>query len=1210
MIKKIFFFFSIVFFLFFLFFLLILINLNKILNSSDFKHELYSFLKDRYHVQLKYKKINVNLRKGKIKLKNLYFRSAHYEVFVPDGYLKISLKKIIRFNFYPKEVAVKNIVFKNYLTKGNFSLKKFSNELNSFKPLYLKLSNGTIDYQLGSGWIIFKNVNLKLRIDNNQLLYEAVLSSSIFKKGDIKGRFNYKNLFWESSLDIRKLKLTKLEPLLNFGIFKTSIKQLRGEVVFENNTLNVGFTATDPYIFLKNSTFQGLLGGYVEGTLFLDKNGLSVSLNPVRLKVPKLKGYISIKKEKKYKLIAKIENLNISSIRSIILKLFPKNQSIKEVFNIVQKGNLYDLKVRSSGYSIKELFNVKNLVLSSSVNGGSITLNFLPFTITDIKGDLIFKKDSLGFKGSVLLNQNIIGEVKEFELGFTKKKPYLKLKGNFTGNAPVLKGILIGFSHKLDFLKDYRFKGQLIGDINLNGYLAKSDIRGILRLNLKDLIVKTPWYKYSLTIKKGTIIYDFRKVLLKNLEVYTHGGNAKDLTIFYVTNSSNMGIRINNATLYSSFIKDITKRYSILKTLFSKYNIGLHSIKIDFFNWRCNLKKLLNDKQQIIDRLKKQIKLEGTVFGLKARYYYKKTYFNFKSPEIIFSFNNGDLIIKKSQLKVDDSVFYFNGTLELNRIEIKGSGEIKQVLKKKIEVLFRISEKYSVNSPIKVKFFKLLYQNGTYYYIGNLVFSGNYIKIHLKKNKIITCNLNWTNEKTNMNLGFVNNGIITLKLRGRINLSDINNIFKNIRYKFKGLVRSNITLQVPLHKKGDLKSYLEYIIFNSKGYVEFKKVSINFPDNKTFYLNLKGKFFKDFLMVSNLLLNWKGFIIGGNLNLNKGQERIYLSGNLEGEVNLKGLSKNKRKAGFSVFKVFDNIPIIINLNLRIKELIFPTLHYISGLETKVFLNNVNKTLKVNIIKANFCGIKLHGFYEEDLNKHDLYIKAMPSKGDFLDLFSCLYPKEMPKVILEGPYKLSGCIYLEGNKDKLFKKGIGEIEIESKKGYIYRAPLLVRLFGFLSPIDLFKGKLPDLRSKLLFYDDLEIKGILENLKLKLDEVFLSATGFRLFGTGTVNLSNKKLKLIFYVSPFKTLDVILEKIPFLGKKILGKQKMLIYLPLEVVGTYEHYKIIPLHPSSIGKGIFDFIFRIFGISKEFYKKKQIMQKFENKWKKQKNEQGFKSP
>ncbi|MCD6490121.1 MAG: AsmA-like C-terminal domain-containing protein, partial [Thermodesulfobacterium sp.] len=257
---------------------------------------------------------------------------------------------------------------------------------------------------------------------------------------------------------------------------------------------------------------------------------------------------------------------------------------------------------------------------------------------------------------------------------------------------------------------------------------------------------------------------------------------------------------------------------------------------------------------------------------------------------------------------------------------------------------------------------------------------------------------------------------------------------------------------------------------------------------------------------------------------------------------------------------------------------------------EISFDNRNKLIIVDIPEIYFCNLSLQAIYEKDLENQYIYVEVLPSKGNFLDLFSCLYPEEMPTVILEGPYNIEGYFYAEGDTKTLIKDATGTLEIRSNKGYIYRAPILARVFSYISPIDLFRGKVPNLESNLLEYEELDVKTFFENATLNLDTGFLSAVGFRLFGEGKVDLFTKKLNLTFYVSPFKTIDVIIEKIPYLGKWILGKPRMLIYLPLQVTGTYKDYDIVPLHPSSIGKGIFTFIFRIFGIPEEFFKKEEI--------------------
>jgi hypothetical protein len=203
---------------------------------------------------------------------------------------------------------------------------------------------------------------------------------------------------------------------------------------------------------------------------------------------------------------------------------------------------------------------------------------------------------------------------------------------------------------------------------------------------------------------------------------------------------------------------------------------------------------------------------------------------------------------------------------------------------------------------------------------------------------------------------------------------------------------------------------------------------------------------------------------------------------------------------------------------------------------------------------------------------------------------------MPKVIFEGPFKAHGFFYFDGEKS-LIEHSYGEVYATSHKGYMYRAPLLMRVLGFLSPIDLFRGKIPDLEKNLLPLDELTLALKASNSYLLVDEFFMSAQGFRLFSSGYANLKDKGLALTFLVSPFKTVDVIIEHIPYLSRLLLGKERMLVYLPLEVVGTYDNPIIVPLHPASIGKGIFRFVFKFFGISEDFFQKKPELEGIKRK-------------
>ncbi len=1204
------------FFLFFiLFFILIISNLNNILNHPKFHQKLEEFFRNNYHIDLKYDQINVNLSKGEVSLKNFYFKSKIYKLSVPQGYLNFSFSKILKLNFYPEEIRVSNIRFEKHFVKKIFNLRKLIQTLHKLSPLYLTVTNATINYEIKSGWFNFKDADLKLRIGKKQVLYEAKAKSNIFKDGNIKGRFDYKNIFLESLVDFKNLDLAKFKKILDLGISKTEIKRLKSEIVLEKKTLNIAFVALDPYIIFKKIPFQKLLGGYIEGIVVADKKGVDINLNLIKSKFPKIKGSLHIKKKDNYKLIANAEEVDLSSIKDLALKLFPKNKSIKKIFNIVQKGILYDLKIENSGDNLRALFNVKNLSLKSSVSGGNISLTFLPFPINDIKGELAFKDHSLFFSGKTLIDKNIVGKVDNLELKFLKKKkPYLKLKGTFIGEAESLKTILMKLSKKLTTLKEYNFKGLVKGRIELKGHTSKSELKGEIEAYLNNFMAKIPYYKNLIYVKKGSIFYDFDTVKFKNLKTFTKNIFVDNLNLVFYLKNSDFNLLAENATISKEIISEIKKRYSEIKDIFSRYKIDFQKIKINSLIWNSNLDLILKEKTDFKNNLKKNLVLSGVISGVKVEYPYRGEIFELTSPELSFEFNKGVINIKESLINLEDSSFRINGTIKDNKIEIKGTGQMNKILKNKIENLMKLPKKYDLKDPIRVSFLDFVYDNGTFSHSGEYIISKNYLKLDFKKDKKINCKLKWisngTDFKINLTQKFKN---IIVKTKGNLDLSDINHVFKNLGYKLKGKLESSIYLTLPVNIKiKNLKElsnfYLNNLIFGDKSYLKIKNAIIKFPYNKILSLNLTSSFYKKVLKISDFSIKWNGSLVKGDFKINKKSDYFYLTGNLKGkEVNLKKLltKKEKKNKSNSFLGFLDGIPLIADLNVEVGKLIFPTSHYIEDLRTDVFLDNTNKILIINLPEADFCGLKLQAIYEKELNKQDLYIKILPSQGDFLDLFSCLYPEEMPKVILEGPYKIRGYIYTEGDQKDLLKKSTGEIEVRGKKGYIYRAPLLARLFGFLSPIDLFQGKIPNLENNLLAYEELDIKGVLKNSTLRLKNAFLSATGFRLFGKGTINFINKKLNLTFYVSPFKTLDIILENIPFLGKRILGEQRMLIYLPLEVVGTYDNYQIIPLHPSSIGKGFFDFIFRIFGIPEEFYKNKSIINKFERKgWLKEKNE------
>ena len=71
--------------------------------------------------------------------------------------------------------------------------------------------------------------------------------------------------------------------------------------------------------------------------------------------------------------------------------------------------------------------------------------------------------------------------------------------------------------------------------------------------------------------------------------------------------------------------------------------------------------------------------------------------------------------------------------------------------------------------------------------------------------------------------------------------------------------------------------------------------------------------------------------------------------------------------------------------------------------------------------------------------------------------------------------MDGKIEGEGSWDDLGKKLKGEFLFNSQNGSVEQDPALARMLGVLNITNIFKGQLPDLKTKALPYDSLSITG---------------------------------------------------------------------------------------------------------------------------------------
>lgn len=229
-----------------------------------------------------------------------------------------------------------------------------------------------------------------------------------------------------------------------------------------------------------------------------------------------------------------------------------------------------------------------------------------------------------------------------------------------------------------------------------------------------------------------------------------------------------------------------------------------------------------------------------------------------------------------------------------------------------------------------------------------------------------------------------------------------------------------------------------------------------------------------------------------------------------------------------------------------------------------------ENIHLTIFESELCGMISRGVWEGNSLKGgrgsfelftDLSHSIMAQ-----DLMQCLgYPQH----ILEGPLNIDIKVY--GNPE-FFEKG--SVKITSTSGKIYKLTFLAKVFGLLNLTDIFKNALPDLASTGFSYSTLEITGDIENDTVILQKNVIKGTGVNIFTKGSIVLKDINGDLVMIIAPFKTIDAILTRIPFIGRVLGGKTGSIVGIPVGIKGPLKDPQVNILPISAIGTSILELV------------------------------------
>jgi hypothetical protein len=144
---------------------------------------------------------------------------------------------------------------------------------------------------------------------------------------------------------------------------------------------------------------------------------------------------------------------------------------------------------------------------------------------------------------------------------------------------------------------------------------------------------------------------------------------------------------------------------------------------------------------------------------------------------------------------------------------------------------------------------------------------------------------------------------------------------------------------------------------------------------------------------------------------------------------------------------------------------------------------------------------------------------------------------------------------------------GNYLIEAQAGRIYKFNLMAKLFALLNITEIFRGKLPDLSEEGFSYESIKIEGVIEGSKVIIDHGFIDGSSMGIMMKGEIDLLDDHIDLAVLVSPFKTVDFIVQQTPIIKSIIKGG---LVSIPIEIKGSLSNPAITAISPASVDTGL----------------------------------------
>ncbi len=1095
-----------------------------------------------------------------VRLEGLEVKTAKYHLFVPHTQTNFALIPLIHQRFEIEKLILKRPIMEINLRGQKGSLEKYLKTLKTVLH-YVPLINLSVEG--GQLWlkrqgIKFFEVNqifLRADMQPKQVLITLTGHSKIFKTFSLDLKYWPSNDFIEGGFSFRHLNLAQLN-LSSQTDWLTHLKtdlSLQTKFRREEQTWYIGFKASAPCFLRAHHPDLLFSCTALLGEIRLSPEKKWVRLDQIVMKDPTLvgSGNLTLTPKEAF-LFVKIDQGDFGAWRQSLSFLASKNKGLKHLFNIVQKGKIEKATIQCKAPTWKELGHLGNITISAKARAAQIDLPFLRAPLEVNQGHVrLFKRTLLVEKASGHYKQNLLEDTKLELYLFDRDQSFLfesKITATASDVVEVLRDLLKKSTYISYLEKIKNVHGRLKGLVRVDGTLNRPSVFfDVYPLELSGRYTDFP---LPLTLHRGELTYTQKVLTFKALDLALEKSHLQNVSGSVTIGSKPLTLKL----------KEVHGVLAVdeINTLLDTYKIALGPDKL--LAGTIQISEASYQGKLAPGPLKQGLYLKAKAQDVKIKIKELPDTLWIKTGDL--RFERGNLSFGPAKITILDTQGVVSGAItklfqEDRDIALEGEALVGKSFLDWLWREYKIPYFLYPLSPLKAHEFTFQWNHKV-----GLVFEGQLenpkgviVSLSLRKKgpliSLSPCRIKINRHQIEIGL-LKDRQRLSLSFQGKIKDSEWDLLFP------KPLLR-------PAFVKGHFKGvyypgHLLWSRFQGQLTIRGLKTSVQGVPIYVVSFRSKGQGSRGYIREIKALLDHTQFTASGSWEL--APRNIRLSGNLKAPIiNLTEIIKklkNYKKKGPSTHYPH----LVLNLDLQVDQMTWEKYHLNDITANLLYFKD---TFRFIVEKADFCGLNVVGELLWSPYQQKLRLSYFGAHKNLHDFLTCSLGRDK---LAQGTFTLEGTFQGFGKKGPFLDKTAGKFAFSSPEGRLFKIGMLVKLFAFLNPLEVFQGNLPNLSQEGLHYDLLEIKGHFQKHYLLIDTAQIKATGLRIFASGKIDLLHKKIQLTALVSPFIQADKLVSHIPLVGWVLTGKSKTFFSIPVGIHGSLDKPEIFPLDPQAVSQ------------------------------------------